>query len=235
MFTQAEINILQQIKENTDISIDEICKNLNKNRMTITKQLTSIYTKTAEAGIINYASPCRRFLTLRNAINDKVLTITGNVTAKRTKTVAERGINALTSAEETVLNLLLNGLSIKNVAKQLSVSLSTAKTHLANIYSKKGVHSLQELIINELAYKTDLTEEKTEPTEIKLMEKEDEIKRLTEENEELKSLLHKAETVKVIDFEFLRNKITAQMNVLKNRLGMLEEVERMFNEEKKNV
>lgn len=233
MFTQAEINILQEIKKNTDISIDEICKNLNKSRMALAKQLTSIYTKTEEAGLINYLSPCRRFLTLRNAITDNVLTVTGNVTDKGTKTVAERGINALTSTEKTVLNLLLKGLSIKNVAKQLTVSLTTAKTHLANIYSKKGVHSLQELIINELAYKTDLTEEKTEPTEIKLMEKEDEIKRLTEENEELKRLLKTAE--KNIDFVSLKNKITAQINVLNNRLGMIEEVERIFNEEKKNV
>jgi DNA-binding CsgD family transcriptional regulator len=45
----------------------------------------------------------------------------------------------LSPREQTVLRLLAQGLSNKELARELSVSENTIKTHLANLYAKLGV------------------------------------------------------------------------------------------------
>ena len=52
----------------------------------------------------------------------------------------------LTDRERQVLDLFVHGRSASFIARRLSISLSTTKTHLRNIYIKAGVHSRQELL-----------------------------------------------------------------------------------------
>ena len=52
----------------------------------------------------------------------------------------------LTAREHEVLGLLAEGRSAPFIAEYLSIERSTAKTHVARIYAKLGVHTRQELI-----------------------------------------------------------------------------------------
>lgn len=52
----------------------------------------------------------------------------------------------LTAREQEVLSLLAEGRSAPFIAEYLSIERSTAKTHIARIYAKLGVHTRQELI-----------------------------------------------------------------------------------------
>lgn len=54
----------------------------------------------------------------------------------------------LTPREHDLYLLLLEGFTLKESAKQLSVKYSTANTHMTAIYRKLGVKSRAELIIN---------------------------------------------------------------------------------------
>ena len=54
----------------------------------------------------------------------------------------------LTSREYDLYLLLLEGYTLNESAKQLSVKYSTANTHMSAIYRKLGVSSRAELIIN---------------------------------------------------------------------------------------
>lgn len=52
----------------------------------------------------------------------------------------------LSERQYEVLVLIAQGRSAKYVEQELSISLSTAQTHIRNIYRKVGVHSRQELL-----------------------------------------------------------------------------------------
>ena len=52
---------------------------------------------------------------------------------------------SLTAREEEVLELLLSGLSYKQIASKLSISLATVKTHVCRIYEKTETNSKIEL------------------------------------------------------------------------------------------
>jgi len=52
----------------------------------------------------------------------------------------------LTSQEQTILNLLVEGISPKDIAYKLKISYHTFDFHRKNIYNKLGVHSIQELL-----------------------------------------------------------------------------------------
>ncbi len=51
----------------------------------------------------------------------------------------------LSSREEEVLALLIQGLSNQEIAKQLYISANTVKTHIKNIYAKMGVNNRAQL------------------------------------------------------------------------------------------
>lgn len=55
-------------------------------------------------------------------------------------------LEPLSEREETVLRLMVAGMSNKEIAKELDVSVNTVKTHTRNIYSKFGVHGRVSLI-----------------------------------------------------------------------------------------
>ena len=54
----------------------------------------------------------------------------------------------LTPREHDLYLLLLEGFTLKESAKQLSIKYSTANTHMTGVYRKLGVKSRAELIIN---------------------------------------------------------------------------------------
>ena len=55
--------------------------------------------------------------------------------------------HALTARERTVLSLLAEGLSVAEIAGRLFVSSSTAKVHLAQVYSKLGVNNRTQAVL----------------------------------------------------------------------------------------
>lgn len=57
-------------------------------------------------------------------------------------------VTQLTPREHDLYLLLLEGFTLKESAKKLSIKYSTANTHITGIYKKLGVKSRAELIIN---------------------------------------------------------------------------------------
>lgn len=60
----------------------------------------------------------------------------------------EERVTRLTPREHDLYLLLLEGFTLKESAKQLSIKYSTANTHMTAIYKKLGVKSRAALIIN---------------------------------------------------------------------------------------
>ena len=60
-------------------------------------------------------------------------------------------LNALSTREQNVLQLLVEGLEYKQIAEKLFISPATVRTHIANIYQKLHVNSKAQAIM--LAYK----------------------------------------------------------------------------------
>jgi DNA-binding NarL/FixJ family response regulator len=56
-------------------------------------------------------------------------------------------IDSLTAREREILDLLAKGLSNKMIAARLYLSVRTVEGHLANIYTRLGVHSRTEAIL----------------------------------------------------------------------------------------
>lgn len=56
-------------------------------------------------------------------------------------------IESLTSRESEILTLLAQGLSNKNIAARLYLSVRTVEGHLGSIYSRLGVHSRTEAML----------------------------------------------------------------------------------------
>jgi DNA-binding NarL/FixJ family response regulator len=67
-------------------------------------------------------------------------------TTSLTETVRST-IETLTEREREILDLLAQGLSNKMIAAQLYLSVRTVEGHLANIYSRLGVHSRTEAML----------------------------------------------------------------------------------------
>ena len=53
----------------------------------------------------------------------------------------------LTPREQEILNMMLKGVSLKEIAFNLGVSYSTVDFHRKNLYQKFGVQSMQELLV----------------------------------------------------------------------------------------
>lgn len=59
---------------------------------------------------------------------------------------ADLPVNELSPTQRNVLDLLLDGLAEKEIAKALSISTHTAHHHVSNIYNTLGIHSRAELL-----------------------------------------------------------------------------------------
>lgn len=81
----------------------------------------------------------------------------------------------LTEKEGLIVELLKQGYSYAECAEKLFISVSTIKTHIDHIFSKKGVSSLQELLVLELTGQikgvtiTEKTEEQTQNNALNLL------------------------------------------------------------------
>ena len=81
----------------------------------------------------------------------------------------------LTEKEVLIVELLKQGYSYAECAEKLFISVSTIKTHIDHIFSKKGVSSLQELLVLELTGQikgvtiTEKTEEQTQNNALNLL------------------------------------------------------------------
>lgn len=67
-------------------------------------------------------------------------------TAAPTMTTQDTAAASLTKREAVILDLIAQGESYGEVAKQLSVSVGTVQTHIKNIYGKLAVHSRGEAV-----------------------------------------------------------------------------------------
>lgn len=56
------------------------------------------------------------------------------------------GLGDLTARQREVLQLIAEGLSTKEIAKELGISLKTAQTHRANVMDRVGVHKVSSLV-----------------------------------------------------------------------------------------
>ena len=63
---------------------------------------------------------------------------------QRTNTIRNPGEYNLTRREHEILELLINGLSYKEIADKCCISIQTLNSHIKNIYNKLGVHSRSE-------------------------------------------------------------------------------------------
>jgi PAS domain S-box-containing protein len=66
----------------------------------------------------------------------------------------DRHIDKLTPRQREVLTLLVRGLSTKEIAEALFISMSTVRNHVQHIFDKLGVHSRPEAIV--YAYQNEL-------------------------------------------------------------------------------
>jgi DNA-binding NarL/FixJ family response regulator len=78
----------------------------------------------------------------------KVAAMVLNGYLRRDGTVADlRSHDRLTAREREVVQLLAEGMSSKEVAAQLGLSVKTAETHRSNIMRKLDLHSVSELVL----------------------------------------------------------------------------------------
>lgn len=123
----------------------------------------------------------------------------------------------LTEKEAEVVNLLLEGLDYQQIAKKLIISLTTVKTHINNIFSKRNYHSLQELLITEMRSNT---KNETVPDYAALMDENEELRKRIAELEE------QAQPVIKCDLSSVKAKINQDIMLLTQKLKLVEELEK---------
>ena len=93
--------------------------------------------------------PLRRGTELAQRCGATVLTKRGQdelvATGARPRRLVRSGADALTPSEQRVARLALDGLSTREIAQQLFVTVNTVETHLRHAYLKLDIHSRDEL------------------------------------------------------------------------------------------
>lgn len=79
-----------------------------------------------------------RVATSESSFASKILKL---LPSKKVIDKAEKNTTKLTSREKEILGLIASGLSTKEIAERLFLSSETVKKHIANSYSKLGVHT----------------------------------------------------------------------------------------------
>jgi DNA-binding NarL/FixJ family response regulator len=65
---------------------------------------------------------------------------------KKKAKITDTGYDTLTPREQQVMRLLADGLSAKDIAKELFISPKTVENHRTNIMNKLDLHSTMELV-----------------------------------------------------------------------------------------
>ena len=112
-----------------------------------------------------------------------------------------------TQQEETIKNLLLQGLKFEDISKNLCISLTTVKTHVNNIYQKRNYHSLQDLLVAEFNNENEKLRSKITELENKLIAR----------------VQPKAQS---FDFDAIKHRIQADIDKLTKKLNAIEMLER---------
>jgi DNA-binding NarL/FixJ family response regulator len=81
---------------------------------------------------------------LHPAITRKVIS---HFAQSEEQTAATSGPDQITERELEVLKLAAQGLSNRDIARQLGISVRTAQTHLSNVFNKIGVGSRTEAVM----------------------------------------------------------------------------------------
>lgn len=71
----------------------------------------------------------------------------GYLSGKETVGGSRSPLKVLSAREREIIQMLAEGLSTKEVASQLGISVATAATHRTNIMKKIGAHSVAELVL----------------------------------------------------------------------------------------
>ncbi|OYO09284.1 DNA-binding response regulator [Enemella evansiae] len=92
--------------------------------------------------LLKNADPDEVSTAIRAAMRDEVF-LDPAITRRLTRGSAggDTGIRSLTARERTVLTLVANGRSNKEIAKELVISERTARTHVSNVLQKLRLHS----------------------------------------------------------------------------------------------
>ena len=118
-------------------------------------------------------------------------------------------LSPCTEREEEILDLLMAGFSYEKISERLVIQMTTLKTHVNNIFQKRGYHSLQELLVKE--YKKKFVSLKNLNAQT------------LEENKNLKEKLSSLELKRSApDFSTVEQKIKMKIEKLQNQLSALE-------------
>lgn len=123
-----------------------------------------------------------------------------------------------TEREAEIIDLLLNGLNYNQIAQKLVVSITTVKTHIKSIFSKRNYKSLQELLVSEFKQRAENTENNSNNTE--LMAENEQLRKRIEELE------NQTQTVVKCDLSSFKEKINQDITTLPQKLKLIEELEK---------
>lgn len=241
-FTKGEFSILKQIQE--DKLVDEIAKEKGVSLSAIQNALLKIYDKTKD--VISYGSSVRKFNTLRNYVMNPDFTGLTSSEIKDVDNKKNTNINLpLTEKEQIIFDLLLKGFSYDGIAEKLTISMTTVKTHINNIFSKKNYHSLPELLVKELkkinTNNSNVNNEgilqELNRTKFLLEGKNNEYNSLKKENLNLKNRFIEFENKinelenrpQSLNLDVLKNKIKTKIEKLTLKLQFIDEIENEFN------
>jgi DNA-binding CsgD family transcriptional regulator len=87
------------------------------------------------------------FFSLRQVNPQRMLQRMAMPPVKKSLTTGSGSRNRLTSREEEILGLAVNGMKTKLIAIRLSISIQTVRSHFKNIYYKLNVNSRTEAVI----------------------------------------------------------------------------------------
>lgn len=103
----------------------------------------------------NYTGEKDNVINIAKRLNRSVYSIknfaTRNLLTQKNKRDPELYLNcAMTPREHEIYNLIIEGFSVKDIAKKLNISLATVRTHKNAILAKNNVNSVLELLAKKI-------------------------------------------------------------------------------------
>jgi len=136
----------QILKQNKSIKI--LILSMHENRVFIEKALSygirGYVLK--ESAVTDIAKAIREVNSGRYFLDSKISTFVIQDYADKKKAVQLRSTSTLTDREREILQLIAEGLSNKEIAQKLKISLKTALVHRNNIMQKLDIHNQAQLI-----------------------------------------------------------------------------------------